>query len=232
MKLNILALDSSDAVLSVALSTKTGVFYLEIEAGQSHSELLLECADQLCKTAGLSPADLNMVSCMKGPGTFTGLRISFSAAKGIALALDIPLVSIPTLDCLAYPFSMWPGIVLPAIDAKKGCFFTAFYRHGKRLTEYSSLSPETLAENALKVIDSSNEPILLTGGGAELLRSRFVSCLSSGIRVDPVFRRGYAKELLEIAKNDKLKGVNDIKEGPVYLRKSDAELNFKADGLL
>jgi len=230
--LNILALDSSDAVLSVALATKTGFFYMEIKA-LSHSELLLECTQSLCKSANISPSELNMVSCMNGPGSFTGLRIGFSSAKGIALALGIPLVSVPTLDCLAHPFSMWPGIVLPVIDAKKGCFFAAFYRHGKRLTCYRDSSPEALAEEAAKVIDFPNEPILLTGGGAELLHSSFISCFPSGnIRVESACKHGSAKELLEIAKSDKFEVVNDINSGPAYLRKSNAELNFKADGLL
>ena len=230
--MNILALDSSGEIVSAAIAVESASWYIEIEAGLSHSELLLECVNNLCKTAGLNPKDLNLVSCMKGPGSFTGLRIGFSAAKGIAMALDIPLISIPTLDCLAYPFSMWPGIVMPVIDAKKGCFFSAFYRNGKQITDYSDSSPKTLADMAVKVIDFPNEPILITGGGAELLYSKFISSFQNGnIRIDPGYRRGSAKELLEMAKSAIFNGQNDINIGPAYLRKSDAELNFKVDGL-
>ena len=225
--MNILSFDSSDKVLSVALAAKTGVWYTEIEAGPTHSEFLLECADGLCKNSSLSPCDLNLVCCMKGPGSFTGLRIGFSAAKGIAMALGIPMIAVSTLDCLAYPFSMWPGIVLPVIDAKKGCFFAALYRHGKRLTDYSDSSPEALAKETAKAIDFPGEPILLTGGGAQLLHSRLVSCFSAGnISVDPGYHSGRARELLEIVKNAKFEGINDINQGPAYLRKSDAELNY------
>ena len=232
LQFNILALDSSGETVSAALSAKSASWYIEITAGQSHSELLLECACKLFETAGLTPADLDLVSCMKGPGSFTGLRIGFSTAKGIALALGVPLVSVPTLDCIAHRFSMWPGLVLPAIDAKKGCFFAAFYRHGKRLTDYQDSSPETLAKETARLIGCPDEPILLTGDGAELLYSPYLSFFSGGnIKVDPVCRRGSAKELLEILKNANFNGLNDINGGPLYLRKSDAELNFKVDGL-
>ena len=230
--MNILTLDSSGEVVSAALSAKSGTWYIEITAGQSHSELLLECADNLLKMANLAPMDLNLVSCMRGPGSFTGLRIGFSVAKGIAMALGVPLVSVPTLDCLAQPFSMWPGMILPVIDAKKGNFFAAFYRQGKRLTDYSDSSPETLAKEAVELIDFPSEPILLTGGGADLLYSGFVShFLNGNIKVESGSRRGSAKELLEILKSGKFTGVNDINNGPAYLRKSDAELNSKVDGL-
>ena len=85
--MNILAIDSAWDVLSAALAIGDETFFIEIDAGLRHSELLMECADTLCKTAGISPTDLKMVACMKGPGSFTGLRIGYSIAKGIAMAL-------------------------------------------------------------------------------------------------------------------------------------------------
>jgi tRNA threonylcarbamoyladenosine biosynthesis protein TsaB len=224
--MNILALDSSDRVFSAALETKTGVWYTEIDAGSRHSELLMECIDGLCKTAELFPPDLNLVTCTKGPGSFTGLRIGYSAAKGLCLALGIPLVAVSTLDCLAYPLSVWPGLVLPAIDAKKGCFFSAFYREGKRITDYFDAAPETLAETAAKVALSPSEAIILTGSGAAMLYSRFSTRNSpENIKIYPQFQRGTAKELLEMAKGCIVKRTNDINSGPDYIRKSDAELN-------
>ena len=224
--MNIIAFDSSDQVLSVALAVKNEVWYTEIDAGPRHSELVMESADGLCKGAGLGPEDLNIAACMKGPGSFTGLRIGFSAAKGMALALDIPLISVPTLDCMAYPFSIWPGLVIPAIDAKKACFFAAVYREGKQLTDYLDASPETIANEASKTGLLNEEPVLLTGPGAELLFAGLAAYFKPGqIRVDPGFRRGKAQELLEIVKGCIVKKGDDINSGPVYLRKSDAELN-------
>ena len=234
--MNILAIDSSGNALSVALETETQFFYEEIIRENSHSELLMECADGLCISAGIKPADLGLVACMKGPGSFTGLRIGFSIGKGIALALGIPLIAVPTLDCLAYSFSTQAGLILPVIDAKKGCFFAAFYRKGERLTDYLDANPLELLKIASKLLFQPEEPLLLTGSGAELLQFRLKetypedSLLNKSINIDREFARGRARELLKIAKNNTLLKENDIHGFPVYLRKSDAELNCKKDG--
>jgi tRNA threonylcarbamoyladenosine biosynthesis protein TsaB len=227
--MNILALDSADQVLSVALATNTGLWYTEMDAGSRHSELLMECVDWLCKTSGLHPSDLNLVACMKGPGSFTGLRIAYSAAKGLCLALGIPLAAYSTLDCLAYPLSIWPGIVLPAIDAKKSRFFAAFYRGTERISDYLDACPETLAKTA-KTCLLPNESIVITGSGANILHSCFTNLVSPDlIKIHPQFKRGMARELLDLTKGSIINGVNDINSGPVYLRKSDAELNMAQD---
>ena len=234
--MNILAIDSSSNALSVALETETQIFYEEINRENSHSELLMECADGLCKSAGIKPADLSLVACMKGPGSFTGLRIGFSAGKGIALALGIPLIAVPTLDCLSYSFSTQAGLVLPVLDAKKGCFFAAFYRKGERLTDYLDASHLELLKMASKILLQPEEPLQLTGSGAELLQSRLKETNPEGIilikniYLDKDFARGRARELLKIVKNNKLYNENDINGFPVYLRKSDAELNCKKNG--
>jgi tRNA threonylcarbamoyladenosine biosynthesis protein TsaB len=233
---NILAIDSSGNVLSVALETETGILHEEIVKENSHSELLMECVDGLCKSAGIKPADLNLVACMKGPGSFTGLRIGFSAGKGIALALGIPLIAVPTLDCLAYSSSTQAGLALPVLDAKKGCFFAAFYRKGERLTDFLDSSPPELLEIALKILLQPEEPVFLTGSGAKLFESRIEETrpgslfFIKNIYLDKEFARGRARELLKMVKNNKLNKENDIYGFPVYLRKSDAELKYKKDG--
>jgi tRNA threonylcarbamoyladenosine biosynthesis protein TsaB len=220
--MNILAIDCACDVLSVALAVGNKTFYAEIDAGVRHSELLMECADTLCRTAGISPGDLNLAACMKGPGSFTGLRIGYSAAKGIAVALGIPLRAVSTMDCLAYPFSIWPGVTLPAIDAKRGCFFAALYRNGKEIAGCMDAPPEVIAEKVAESSLSEDEPVLLTGPGAELLLPR-LSAHICGVSLDPDWRRGRARELLEIARSGIAGEINEIDCGPVYIRKSDAE---------
>jgi len=240
--LNILALDTAGPVLSVALETQadaadgesSNFWYTEVDAGRRHSEFLMACADWLCKSAGIKPENLDIVACMQGPGSFTGLRIGFSAAKGIALALGIPLVAISTLDCMAAPLSFWPGITLPAMDAKKGCFFTALYRQGQRLTTDMDAPPESIAAEIAKIqnstIEGTIESIVLTGCGAHMLFSRLAGLLpQTSLCVSPDFKKGRSGGLLKIAKynilhKDKTK-LDRIYTGPVYLRKSDAELH-------
>ena len=224
--MNILALDTAGDVFSAALATENGFWYNEVNAGSSHSELLMECIDCLFKLSKSPPEELNMIACMKGPGSFTGLRIGFSTAKGLAMALGIPYVSIPTLDCMAYAFSAWPGIILPVIDAKKGCFFSAFYRGYSRLSEYSDLPPDLIVDMIDKIRLSENEPLVLTGPGAALFLSRLPSDhVLKKTLLTPNNNRGRAWELLELSKSVNIKERLETEAGPVYLRKSDAELN-------
>jgi tRNA threonylcarbamoyladenosine biosynthesis protein TsaB len=225
--LNILALDTAGAVLSVALSSPDGTRHVEIDAGSRHSELLMELVDWLLKSAALKPRDLELVACMKGPGSFTGLRIAFATAKGLSLAWDIPLAAVPTLDCMAFPFSAWPGLVLPTIDAKKGRFFAAFYRSGQRLSEYLDAPPEAVLSTLVSLKNSPVEPVILTGSGAELLHSLLPLSSRQGLAVDPCFRKGKAFELLDIVKKtDIINYKEGVYSGPLYLRKSDAEANL------
>jgi tRNA threonylcarbamoyladenosine biosynthesis protein TsaB len=222
--MNILALDSAAPVLSIALSSPGGNFYFEADAGQRHSELLLEEAKRLLEKAALVPEDLSLLACMGGPGSFTGLRIGFAACKGMALALGKPFVSVPTLDCMALAREFWPGAVLPVIDAKKQRFFTALYRQGGRRSPYIDGSIPAILE-----ILRAGEQILVSGPDAALFMERLEAypkrelfCLS----VDGNFRQGYARYLLELArKKYSIQGRGDDDEaGPEYLRKSDAEL--------
>jgi len=235
-KMNILAIDSSSNTLSVVLETETQMFHDEIDKVYGHSEYLMECADALCKSAGIRPSDLSMVACMQGPGSFTGLRIGFSTAKGIALALGIPLIAVPTLDCIAHSFSTQPGLILPLLDAKRSCFFAAFYRNGERLTDFLDTHPVELIKIMQKIMISVDEPVLLTGAGAKLFYSHLEASpqedfsITKNINLDNKFASGRAIELLKIAKNDKLNMTSVIDGAPVYLRKSDAELNCKKDG--
>ncbi|GHT58661.1 tRNA (adenosine(37)-N6)-threonylcarbamoyltransferase complex dimerization subunit type 1 TsaB [Spirochaetia bacterium] len=247
--MNILAIDTATNVLSVALSAghSDGApntrWYIEADAGLRHSEILMDMVDTLLKQGGLEPADINLVSCMKGPGSFTGLRIGFSAAKGIALALKIPLIPVPTLDCMAYSYSVWPGIVIPAIDAKKGRFFSALYRDGIRITDEKDADAAAIAgliSDALASSPDGERSILITGPDAAMLHTelqkQFSGCPDAEslpgirpdfIRLDPACRKGRAVELLELARKDAEPdiGEDNFFAGPEYLRKSDAELN-------
>jgi tRNA threonylcarbamoyladenosine biosynthesis protein TsaB len=230
--MNILALDTACPVFSAALATDTGNWYFEADAGMRHSELLMELIDTLFKYAGLDPPALDFTVCMKGPGSFTGLRIGYAAAKGLALALSIPFAAVSTLDCIAFPHSAWPGIVVPVIDAKKTCFFSAFYRYGERISPYMDEKAEKIAEifNELSEKETqkqeNTENVLLTGPGAEIALA-VLSKLLPEIKLftDPNGKKGRAYELLTIAKTRDLFNNDsiDIFSGPDYLRKSDAE---------
>jgi tRNA threonylcarbamoyladenosine biosynthesis protein TsaB len=224
----ILALDTATPILSAALLAGERSWYREIDAGLGHSELLMGMVDSLLKEAALRPAALEAVACMKGPGSFTGLRIGFSAAKGIALALNIPLIACPTLDCMAYPWSPWPGLVIPLIDARKGRFFSALYRGDKRISTELDAEAAAIGDYAL----SYEDPVMLTGPDAPLFQTRLKEAgsgvsarLLDRIHLDPLYRSGRARELAAVAKRTHVmnNGKGEVLSGPDYVRKSDAE---------
>lgn len=229
--MNILAIDTATEILSAAIKTDKGQWYIEIDAGLRHSELLMEVCENITQMAGIVRKDLDLIACMQGPGSFTGLRIGFSAAKGISAALNIPFISIPTLDCMAYPYRFWPGYVLPLIDAKKQCFFTALYHQDEILHGYSDAPVEEIVSFL-----PEDKPVLLCGPAAELWKKRMTELHISSNCVQFLSKiTGYAKYLLEKAENkyiiDYLKDDSSV-SGPLYLRESDAELNVaKAAGL-
>ena len=249
--MNLIAIDTATERFSVALATApaTGrgdTWLFEADAGMRHSELVMDCVDMLTRKAAIGPRDLNGVLCMGGPGSFTGLRIGFSLAKGLALSLGIPFAPVPTLDCLARPLSFWPGIAVPVLDAKKRAFFCAPYRRGKRIGPDMDARPVEIAHMLAKSLfprteEEAPEQALLFGPGAEALH-RELMLLSEedcpGIDgAKPAFehgkgiRWGNAGTLLEIALEtgvfDKGNDASDnLLAGPEYIRKSDAELNL------
>lgn len=223
--MNLLALDAATRVLSLALSVNDETWYFEVDAGLRHSELAMDGVDMLLHRAGIVPRELSAVLCMEGPGSFTGLRIGFSIAKGLSLALGIPFLPVPSLDCMSLPFAYWPGIVLPAIDARGGSFFCALYRDGKRLCADMDAEPGGIARAIAAARAGETEGVLLTGPDAEKLYSALAPdapppCLI----LDGTMRRGYGKVLLDIAKNTEIFN-NKVRPcaGPEYIRKSDAE---------
>ncbi|MHC6201613.1 tRNA (adenosine(37)-N6)-threonylcarbamoyltransferase complex dimerization subunit type 1 TsaB [Breznakiellaceae bacterium SP9] len=231
--MNILAIDTSCNTFSAALEANEQFWYIEAQAGQRHSELIIDLSDCLCSYAGIKAAALDAVACMKGPGSFTGLRIGFSCAKGIALAQGCRFIPISTLDCMADSFSFWPGIVVPLIFAKKERFYTALFQGGKQVSPPADANIAAIIR-ALKQTDTG-KGILLTGHDAQtalpLLKEADPQCLwfASGEQ-----KKGFASELLKLAKRFSIiNGEKEIQNEaifscPQYLRESDAEIVFNA----
>jgi len=228
--MTILAIDTATDILSVALETQQGVWYMESDAGLHHSERLISMIDAILTQSNTKKEALSLLACMEGPGSFTGLRIGFATVKGMSAALNIPFIAIPTLDCMAYTWEAWPGSVIPVIDAKKNCYFWAIYNKDKRLTDYMDAP---LTEVAPMIIAHQTPfPLLVTGPDANRAKEIIEQALTTQeeqhlVVQDRWFRSGKAKELLALAKSKfTIKGRgSDESAGPVYLRKSDAELS-------
>jgi len=234
---NILAIDTAGPVFSAALETSNGstreLWYFEADAGARHSQLVMEVPDMLARKAGIKPEDITLVVCMNGPGSFTGLRIGLSAAKGMALSLSIPFIAISSFDCMAWPYSVWPGLVLPVIDAKKNSYFCSVYQRGERLTGDMDADSEAIFRTLNGIVSGQNETAfppraLLTGPDAGKLYEELYKNNEISFSIAPFCRSGCARELLAIAKTRKISNNenSDFNCGPEYIRKSDAEQNF------
>lgn len=144
---------------------------------KDHGSFLQPAIKEICDESGISLKDVAAVSVVNGPGSYTGLRVGLSAAKGICFALNKPLICLSTLEWLAHPFySYMTNIICPLIDARRMEVFTAMY-------EPASLNP-VMPPQAM-VIDESSFPqletqkIVFTGNGRNKLPARILAHLNS-----------------------------------------------------
>ena len=218
--MNILSLDTSTPVLSLSVRTNSSYEERKIIGNFSHSENLLGEIKSMTKRAGIELKDFELLICTKGPGSFTGLRVGMAGLKGISLASSAPLVSVPTLSVIDESVkSLWKGPVLSVIDAKKKKFYFRLRVAEEIVISDRDGNPEDVIETLKSLKD-----ILITGPDAALFASKLSSFEDLDITVDPEAPRclSYALEKLGMEKY-KIDGPDDIGEGPVYIRRSDAE---------
>ena len=196
-----------------------GVVILEIDAGLRHAQRLLPAVELCLRDVGLSLSDLDLLACAAGPGSFTGLRIAMSTIKGLASALDLPFVAVPTLDCLAGEWEGAPGILLPVLDAHRGQFYAAFYDRGVRISGYLDLP---LAD--LLALADSYPAVLVVGPDADLFLEAEQD--HPGIHVARYGRGSSGRALLDLAESRFLsQGPEPDDASPLYIRQSDAQEN-------
>ena len=173
----ILSIDSASSILSIAVNKGEQIFYKETQEAR-HSESAMAIIDSLMKDASLKPSDLAGVVCMKGPGSFTGLRIGYSIAKGLALSLSIPFGVVPTLDCMALPFRNDSEPVLCAIQSKKNAWFYSVYKDGIPQSGIKEGDIEQLEAENIRVIYKDRgyaKELLQIGLGLEFTDSELVA---------------------------------------------------------
>lgn len=165
----ILALETATAVCGAALIDRGVVLSaLSLSEKNVHAEKLMLLVEQVLSQGGISLRDVEGIAVSIGPGSFTGLRIGLSAAKGLAFAGDKPLIAVPTLDALAEAncarSSERSGILCPLIDARRDEAFFAIYHfeEGKpvRSTEFAITTLSGIAEQL-----TDNSPVTFIGDG-------------------------------------------------------------------
>jgi len=126
--MNILALDTSGVTASIAiLRDETVLAEIFLNLGRNHSEILLPYIDQLLAATGLELRAIDLFACTVGPGSFTGIRIGVSTVKGLALAVDRPIVGLSALDVLAMNAMGLQGKICPMIDARREQVYAGLY---------------------------------------------------------------------------------------------------------
>ena len=222
----ILAFDSTAKIASAALSDGERLISLyNIECGLTQSELLLPMIEDMLKRAKLSFSDVDLIATSVGPGSFTGVRIGAALLKGIAFGRDIPTVGVSTLEALAENARGLSGIIVAAMDARRGQFYNAIFRADageiSRLTEDRATSGEDILGELLQY----NEPIYVIGDGYEPL-SRILSGKGLRLALTPQLLRGEsAYSVAALAKREYESGryTTDLLLQPTYLRLPQAE---------
>jgi tRNA threonylcarbamoyladenosine biosynthesis protein TsaB len=125
----ILNIETATTNCSVALSKEGRILVVKEDnnLNYSHAESLHVFIDEVLKSADIKPKHLDAIAVSKGPGSYTGLRIGVSAAKGLCYALDIPLISVNTLHSMAHQVEIDEGIIVSMLDARRMEVYSAIY---------------------------------------------------------------------------------------------------------
>ena len=235
--MKILGIESAALVASVAiLDEDITIAEYTTNFKKTHSETLLPMLDEIIKMTGIDCSELSAIAVSGGPGSFTGLRIGAACAKGLGLALDLPLIHVPTLDAMALNLYSSDAIIVPIMDARRNQVYTGIYKNDCNL--------EIIKDSMAVAIDELFE-ILKDLDNKEKIKK--IIFLGDGV---PVFRE-YIDKNLEIAhdfasanlnrqraSNIAMLGLKMFKEGksllsddmrPEYLRKSQAERERHVD---
>lgn len=225
--MKILALDSSGLVASVAvLEDENLLGEFSINYKKTHSQTLLPMLDAVAKMIELDLKTLDAIAVAGGPGSFTGLRIGSATAKGLALALDKPIVSVPTVEGLAYNLYGSRDLVCPLMDARRNQTYTGLYEFAedgmKTLVDQCAVGIEEILDR----VNALGRPVTFLGDGVPV----FCDIIEKTCRVSYGFapahlnkqRAGAVGALaMEYFRQGRVQDAAEHK--PDYLRLSQAE---------
>ena len=227
--MKILALDSSGLVASVAVvENDTLLAEYTVNYKKTHSQTLLPMLDEISNMTELDLSTIDAIAVAGGPGSFTGLRIGSATAKGLGLALEKPLISIPTTAAIAYNIWDTNKFVCPIMDARRNQVYTAVYQTTpeipEQLEEPDVVPIETALERACEA--AAGKPIVFLGDGVPVFEKVIKETLGDDCRLMIPARRYQSAASIALLGEylyQKGEAVPAEKFGPVYLRKSQAE---------
>lgn len=164
--MKILAIDSSGLVATVAI-LENGSMLAEytLNYKKTHSQTLLPMLDEIVRQMDLDLGTIDAIAVAAGPGSFTGLRIGSATAKGLGLALNKPIIPVPTVDALAYNLWGTADVVCPMMDARRNQVYTGIYEFvGEEMNILSSQNAVAI-EEVLEQLNEMGRPVIFLGDG-------------------------------------------------------------------
>jgi tRNA threonylcarbamoyladenosine biosynthesis protein TsaB len=236
--MKIMALETSTMLGGVAITDDLSGLIAEIRFNvkATHSERLMTGLDHILKQAGLKLADIDVFAIASGPGSFTGLRIGLSTVKGFSYATGKPLVSVPTLEALAWNFPYCRYPVCTLLDARKKEVYAALFKWDDK--GFTRIIDE-VSIKAAKILEKINEGeggfsdkrVVFTGEGALLYKDKIIEVMGE----KAIFAT--SEKMVPTPANIASLGIKKAREGefsepvslvPFYLRRSEAELKRDA----
>lgn len=223
----ILAIESSGLVASVAILTEDSILAeYTINHKKTHSQTLLPMLDEIVRSTGLKLQDVDAIAVSAGPGSFTGLRIGSATAKGLALALEKPIVAVPTLDSLAFNLYGTNRIICPMTDARRNRVYTGLYEFIKDSFNVVLSQMVMPVEEIISKINAIGRDAIFLGDGVPVYKEMIEKLAEVDYTFAPVHmnrqRAGSVGALgIELYKNNIIQTAAEHQ--PVYLSLSQAE---------
>lgn len=218
--MNAVSIDTVFSGVSVTASGKKGKYTSHfLPAQKQRAEELTLFIQEAVKNAGFLPSETELIVCPEGPGSFTGLRLGYAAAKAVQLKTNAEFISVPVFAAVDFMFNFWSGQILGIADAKRNRFYGQLFYSHKAKTEVFDLEAEKICE----YIDIS-ENCLVAGFGISEFRKYIenLACKDRFFFVE-VPQNSFSETVLNYVLSGKTKKIVADYGGPVYIRKSDAE---------
>lgn len=217
--MKILSIDTSTSSLSVCIMDDDEVIgEINLNNGLVHSTTLMPAIENLFTILNFDKSELSHIAVSVGPGSFTGIRIGVATANAFSLALNIPVISVSSLDAMAMNFISYEGTVITTIDAQRDTYYVGVYRARdskiEKITENTIMTDEELEE----YIQNCKEKVLLAGEKRELSSCDNVIFANTH---DNYIKSSYVAILSKDVKDEDL-----VFAKPVYMRKSQAEIVY------
>lgn len=182
--MKVLALDSSGLVASVAVveeQEKDSNLLAEytVNYKKTHSQTLLPMLDEIVRMIELDLAEIDAIAVAAGPGSFTGLRIGSATAKGLGLALDKPLVHVPTVDALAYNLWGTDRVICPLMDARRNQAYTGIYAFEEDKLQVLEPQMAVSLEEIAGKLRTLGRPVIFLGDGVPIFREQLKTLMGT-----------------------------------------------------